>query len=268
MREIIAPTIRGLAADGTAYTRIFICRTDDRGRWRAEGGGVQLPPRRSGDAAAADAAAQRSDDAVRGGARRRLDRVEAQWDPRAALGVVLAAAGYPEQVRSGDAHRGTRARQPHCRARCSTPARTAQRGRGRSPAADACCAPSGWGRARRATRSASAYALVELHPLSTACSIGATSAISDRALARGPRRRWLRTRARAQHSRTDAGAPAARARRVSSCCRRSARRWRRGSPRGCSSRRARGASAARTQSFLATAADPRLPHAARRGTDL
>ena len=32
----------------------------------------------------------------------RLDRVEAQWDQRAALGVVLAAAGYPEAVRSGD----------------------------------------------------------------------------------------------------------------------------------------------------------------------
>jgi phosphoribosylamine---glycine ligase len=32
----------------------------------------------------------------------RLDRVEAQWDPRAALGVVLAAAGYPGAVRSGD----------------------------------------------------------------------------------------------------------------------------------------------------------------------
>jgi phosphoribosylamine--glycine ligase len=31
-----------------------------------------------------------------------LDRVEAQWDARAALGVVLAAHGYPEGVRTGD----------------------------------------------------------------------------------------------------------------------------------------------------------------------
>jgi phosphoribosylamine--glycine ligase len=31
-----------------------------------------------------------------------LDRVEAQWDRRAALGVVLAAAGYPEAPRKGD----------------------------------------------------------------------------------------------------------------------------------------------------------------------
>lgn len=32
----------------------------------------------------------------------RLDRVEAQWDSRPAVGVVIAAAGYPGPVRSGD----------------------------------------------------------------------------------------------------------------------------------------------------------------------
>jgi phosphoribosylamine--glycine ligase len=31
-----------------------------------------------------------------------LDRVEAQWDRRAALGVVMAAAGYPDTPRKGD----------------------------------------------------------------------------------------------------------------------------------------------------------------------
>jgi phosphoribosylamine--glycine ligase len=31
-----------------------------------------------------------------------LDRIEAQWDRRPALGVVLAAHGYPEQPRKGD----------------------------------------------------------------------------------------------------------------------------------------------------------------------
>ena len=31
-----------------------------------------------------------------------LDRIEAEWDRRAALGVVLAAAGYPESPRKGD----------------------------------------------------------------------------------------------------------------------------------------------------------------------
>ena len=32
----------------------------------------------------------------------RLDQVQAQWDPQVALGVVLAAAGYPEAPRKGD----------------------------------------------------------------------------------------------------------------------------------------------------------------------
>jgi phosphoribosylamine--glycine ligase len=36
----------------------------------------------------------------------RLDQVEAEWDRRCALGVVLAAAGYPESPRKGDAITG------------------------------------------------------------------------------------------------------------------------------------------------------------------
>jgi phosphoribosylamine--glycine ligase len=32
----------------------------------------------------------------------RLDKVHAEWDSRAALGVVLAAEGYPDNVRKGD----------------------------------------------------------------------------------------------------------------------------------------------------------------------
>ena len=35
-----------------------------------------------------------------------LDRVEAEWDRRAALGVVLAAHGYPESPRAGDVIEG------------------------------------------------------------------------------------------------------------------------------------------------------------------
>ena len=33
---------------------------------------------------------------------RRLDQSAADWDPRAALGVVLAAEGYPDSPRLGD----------------------------------------------------------------------------------------------------------------------------------------------------------------------
>jgi phosphoribosylamine--glycine ligase len=35
-----------------------------------------------------------------------LDQAEAEWDPRAALGVVLAAHGYPDAPRKGDAITG------------------------------------------------------------------------------------------------------------------------------------------------------------------
>jgi phosphoribosylamine--glycine ligase len=35
-----------------------------------------------------------------------LDQAQAQWDPRVALGVVLAAHGYPEAPRKGDAIEG------------------------------------------------------------------------------------------------------------------------------------------------------------------
>jgi phosphoribosylamine--glycine ligase len=36
----------------------------------------------------------------------RLDQVELQWDRRTALGVVMAAAGYPMDPRKGDVIRG------------------------------------------------------------------------------------------------------------------------------------------------------------------
>jgi phosphoribosylamine--glycine ligase len=36
----------------------------------------------------------------------KLDTAEAEWDPRVALGVVLAAANYPEDPRKGDVIRG------------------------------------------------------------------------------------------------------------------------------------------------------------------
>jgi phosphoribosylamine--glycine ligase len=44
-----------------------------------------------------------------------LDRVDAEWDRRAALGVVLAAAGYPESPRQGDAISGLAALRDDCK---------------------------------------------------------------------------------------------------------------------------------------------------------
>jgi phosphoribosylamine--glycine ligase len=44
-----------------------------------------------------------------------LDRAQAQWDRRCALGVVLAAANYPEEPRKGDRITGITAPSEDCR---------------------------------------------------------------------------------------------------------------------------------------------------------
>ena len=94
--------------------------------------------------------------AVRGRARQAARSVKAEWDPRAALGVVMAADGYPDTVRKGDVIAGLDA-AARCRARCSMPARAPRTAAKWSRTAAACCAPSGLGtsvsrRRRRPTR--------------------------------------------------------------------------------------------------------------------
>jgi len=44
-----------------------------------------------------------------------LDKVEAEWDTRVALGVVLAAHGYPDAPRQGDTIRGLPSATDDCR---------------------------------------------------------------------------------------------------------------------------------------------------------
>jgi phosphoribosylamine---glycine ligase len=102
MREIIAPTIRGLKQDGTPYSGFLYA-----GLMIAPDGTPKVVEFncRLGDPETQPMLARLDSDlttlceaALDG----RLDAVEAQWDQRAALGVVLAAAGYPETVRGGD----------------------------------------------------------------------------------------------------------------------------------------------------------------------
>ncbi|MCX7171814.1 MAG: phosphoribosylamine--glycine ligase [Proteobacteria bacterium] len=102
MREIIMPTLQGMARDGIVYTGFlyaglmimpdgaprvieFNCRMGD-----PEAQPIML--RLKSDLLAL------VDAAIDG----RLDRVEADWDRRVALGVVMAAAGYPDAPRKGD----------------------------------------------------------------------------------------------------------------------------------------------------------------------
>ncbi len=109
MREVIEPTIRGLAADGMPYTGFLYAGLMI---------GADGAPRvieyncRFGDPEAQPVMARLQSDlpelceaALDG----RLDQVEARWDPRASLGVVLAAQGYPDTVRTGDAIEGLEA---------------------------------------------------------------------------------------------------------------------------------------------------------------
>jgi phosphoribosylamine---glycine ligase len=102
MREVIEPTIRGLAADGTAYTGFLYA-------------GIMIAPDgtpnvlefncRFGDPETQPIMARLKSDLVElcdAALDKRLHEVRAEWDPRAALGVVLAAHGYPDTVRKGD----------------------------------------------------------------------------------------------------------------------------------------------------------------------
>jgi phosphoribosylamine--glycine ligase len=102
MREVIHPTIRGLAADGMPYTGFLYA-------------GIMIAPDgtpnvlefncRFGDPETQPILSRlRSDLTVlcEAALDRRLDEVSMDWDPRAALGVVMAAEGYPDTVRKGD----------------------------------------------------------------------------------------------------------------------------------------------------------------------
>ncbi len=106
MREIIEPTIAGLAAEGTPYTGFLYAGLMI---------GADGTPRvlefncRLGDPETQPLLARlRSDltELCEAALERRLHQVRAQWDERCALGVVLAAAGYPDSVRTGDVIEG------------------------------------------------------------------------------------------------------------------------------------------------------------------
>ena len=95
MREIILPTVKGMADDGIAVHGLPLRGPHDRQGGRAARGGIQLPPGRPGDAADLHAPEERLLRARRARDRRHARPGRGQWDRRAALGVVLAAAAIP-----------------------------------------------------------------------------------------------------------------------------------------------------------------------------
>ncbi|HTQ36923.1 MAG TPA: phosphoribosylamine--glycine ligase [Steroidobacteraceae bacterium] len=102
MREVIEPTVRGLAADGMPFTGFLYAglMIDAAGAPKVIEYNVRF-----GDPETQPVLARlRSDITVlcEAALAGRLDTVTAEWDPRAALGVVIAAHGYPDEVRKGD----------------------------------------------------------------------------------------------------------------------------------------------------------------------
>ena len=106
MREIIMPTLNGMAQDGIPYTGFLYA-----GLMVAPDGSVKTLEFncRMGDPETQPIMLRlKSDlvDLVEAAIHCRLKNIEAEWDRRVALGVVIAAAGYPEAPRNGDTIHG------------------------------------------------------------------------------------------------------------------------------------------------------------------
>ncbi len=102
MQEVIYPTVRGMAADGIPYTGFLYAGV----MINAQGVPKVLEFNcRFGDPETQPIMVRLQSDFVElleAALDERLDKVIAQWDSRASLGVVLAAGGYPDVYRKGD----------------------------------------------------------------------------------------------------------------------------------------------------------------------
>ncbi|MCD2450666.1 phosphoribosylamine--glycine ligase [Methylicorpusculum oleiharenae] len=102
MQEVIAPTLKGMAADGNTYTGFLYA-----GLMISPDGSIKVLEFncRFGDPETQPIMMRLNSDLVTlceaalGG---NLDTMETEWDERPALGVVLAAGGYPDQYQKGD----------------------------------------------------------------------------------------------------------------------------------------------------------------------
>jgi phosphoribosylamine--glycine ligase len=106
MREIIGPTVAGMRRDGTPFTGFLYAglMIDAQGRPRT----VEFNARLGDPEAQVLLMRLKSDlfDLLMHATDGTLDRAEVQWDRQFALGVVMAAAGYPAEPRRGDAIAG------------------------------------------------------------------------------------------------------------------------------------------------------------------
>ncbi|MBC7575304.1 MAG: phosphoribosylamine--glycine ligase [Herminiimonas sp.] len=114
MREIIIPTVQGMAKDGIPFTGFLYAglMIDKAGNAKTLEFNCRM-----GDPETQPIMARLKTDlvtviehAVAG----TLDTIELEWDRRTALGVVMAAAGYPDAPRGGDIISGIPAETTDC----------------------------------------------------------------------------------------------------------------------------------------------------------
>ncbi|MCU0928825.1 MAG: phosphoribosylamine--glycine ligase [Burkholderiaceae bacterium] len=106
MHEIVQPTIAGMLRDGMPFTGFLYAglMIDAQGRPKT----VEFNARLGDPEAEVILMRLKSDlfDVLMHAAEGTLDKLELQWDRRTALGVVMAAYGYPLNPRKGDAITG------------------------------------------------------------------------------------------------------------------------------------------------------------------
>ncbi len=112
MREVVEPTVRGMAADGVPFTGFLYAglMIDADGAPKVIEFNVRF-----GDPETQPVMLRlESDllDLVEAAIDHRLHAIEARWNPKPALGVVMAAARYPETPRTGDIVHGLEIAQP------------------------------------------------------------------------------------------------------------------------------------------------------------
>jgi phosphoribosylamine--glycine ligase len=115
MREIIQPAIAGMAKDGAPYTGFLYAglMIDRAGNPKTLEFNCRL-----GDPETQPILLRLKSDLfalVEHALEGTLDRAAADWDRRSALGVVLAAGGYPDEPRKGDAISGLPKETDDCR---------------------------------------------------------------------------------------------------------------------------------------------------------
>jgi phosphoribosylamine--glycine ligase len=114
MREIINPTISGMAKDGIQFTGFLYAglMIDDQGNPKTLEFNCRM-----GDPETQPIMARLKTDLVtvlEHACNGTLDAVELEWDRRTAVGVVMAAAGYPDAPVKGDVIDGIPPETPEC----------------------------------------------------------------------------------------------------------------------------------------------------------